>query len=74
MSRAWLVEKLSLTKKCEMTFLREEEHAMNSIKWLDQCPHNNDEIWQMALTKIEEVMSEEIKTIKNNPSEPIELD
>ncbi|KAG9299523.1 hypothetical protein G9A89_020694 [Geosiphon pyriformis] len=38
------------------------------------CPHNDDEIWQMTLTKIEGATPEEIKTIKNNPLEPIELD
>ncbi|KAG9306529.1 hypothetical protein G9A89_004726 [Geosiphon pyriformis] len=42
-----------------------------AVKWLNKCPHNNDKIWQMALTKIKEALPEEIKTIKNNP---IELD
>ncbi|KAG9295303.1 hypothetical protein G9A89_021234 [Geosiphon pyriformis] len=38
------------------------------------CPHDDDELWQMAIAKIEGVSSEEIRTIKNNPPEPIELD
>ncbi|KAG9284128.1 hypothetical protein G9A89_022902 [Geosiphon pyriformis] len=45
-----------------------------TIKCLDRCPHNDDKIWQIALTKIEEASPEEIKRIKNNPPEPIELD
>ncbi|KAG9294717.1 hypothetical protein G9A89_008196 [Geosiphon pyriformis] len=45
-----------------------------AIKCLDRCPHDDDKIWQMALTKIKGMISEEIKTIKNNPPEPIELD
>ncbi|KAG9301103.1 hypothetical protein G9A89_012486 [Geosiphon pyriformis] len=40
----------------------------------EECPHDDDEIWQMVLVKIEEVTPEEIKTIKNNLSEPIKLD
>ncbi|KAG9284833.1 hypothetical protein G9A89_003756 [Geosiphon pyriformis] len=37
------------------------------------CPHDNDELWRMAITKIEGVTPEEIREIKNNPPEPIEL-
>ncbi|KAG9294489.1 hypothetical protein G9A89_009336 [Geosiphon pyriformis] len=47
---------------------------LRAVKHLDRCLHNDDEIWQMALAKIEEISPEEIKTIKNNPSESIELD
>ncbi|KAG9285873.1 hypothetical protein G9A89_013298 [Geosiphon pyriformis] len=52
----------------------EKEIGQNSIKCLDGCPHDDDKIWQMALAKIERATPEEIKTIKNNPSEPIKLD
>ncbi|KAG9285786.1 hypothetical protein G9A89_013211 [Geosiphon pyriformis] len=38
------------------------------------CPHNDDKIWQMAFAKIEGATPEEIKTIKDNPPEPLELD
>ncbi|KAG9291009.1 hypothetical protein G9A89_012881 [Geosiphon pyriformis] len=44
-----------------------------AVQQLDSCPHNDDELWQMAITKIESALPEEIKTIKNNLSEPIEL-
>ncbi|KAG9304303.1 hypothetical protein G9A89_019865 [Geosiphon pyriformis] len=40
---------------------------------LDGCLHNDDEIWRMAIGKIEGATSEEIREIKNNPPEPIEL-
>ncbi|KAG9299518.1 hypothetical protein G9A89_020689 [Geosiphon pyriformis] len=45
----------------------------HAVKQLDECPHNNNKIWQMALAKIEGASPEEIKTIKNNPSEFIKL-
>ncbi|KAG9285487.1 hypothetical protein G9A89_000166, partial [Geosiphon pyriformis] len=45
-----------------------------AVQQLDSCPHNDDELWQMAIAKIEGVLPEEIRTIKNNPPEPIELD
>ncbi|KAG9291613.1 hypothetical protein G9A89_022032 [Geosiphon pyriformis] len=45
-----------------------------TVQQLDSCPHDNDKLWQMAITKIEGALSEEIRTIKNNPPEPIELD
>ncbi|KAG9294722.1 hypothetical protein G9A89_008201 [Geosiphon pyriformis] len=45
-----------------------------TVQQLDSCPYDNDEIWQMAIAKIEDVSPEEIRTIKNNPPEPIELD
>ncbi|KAG9292633.1 hypothetical protein G9A89_007005 [Geosiphon pyriformis] len=38
------------------------------------CPYNNDKIWRMATAKIEGASPEEIRTIKNNPPKPIELD
>ncbi|KAG9298526.1 hypothetical protein G9A89_018885 [Geosiphon pyriformis] len=62
-------------KKYGITFLGEEKHVMNyvTVKCLDGCPHDDDEIWQMALTKIKKVLLEEIRTIKNNPSESIKL-
>ncbi|KAG9291910.1 hypothetical protein G9A89_004848 [Geosiphon pyriformis] len=44
-----------------------------SVKHLDRCPHDNNEIWQMALAKIEGASTEEIRMIKNNPPESIEL-
>ncbi|KAG9302596.1 hypothetical protein G9A89_007300 [Geosiphon pyriformis] len=66
MNHLWLVEKLFWTKKYGTTFL--------AVKHLDGCPHDNDKIWQMTLTKIEKATLKEIKTIKNNPSKPIELD
>ncbi|KAG9297090.1 hypothetical protein G9A89_019371 [Geosiphon pyriformis] len=58
MNYAWLVKKLSLIKEYGTTFLGKEEHVMNhrqAAKCLDGCPHNDDKIWQMALTKIEEL-------------------
>ncbi|KAG9287464.1 hypothetical protein G9A89_023836 [Geosiphon pyriformis] len=67
-NHAWLVAKLSSTKKCGMTFLGEEKHVTNY-----KCSYNDDKIWQMALTKIEKVLPEEIKMIKNNPPKPIKL-
>ncbi|KAG9301803.1 hypothetical protein G9A89_003190 [Geosiphon pyriformis] len=45
-----------------------------AIKCLDGCPHNDNKIWQMAITKIKEASSEKIRTIKNNSPELIELD
>ncbi|KAG9287476.1 hypothetical protein G9A89_023848 [Geosiphon pyriformis] len=38
------------------------------------CPHDDDKFWQMALVKIKGATPEKIKTIKNNPPEPLELD
>ncbi|KAG9303447.1 hypothetical protein G9A89_013774 [Geosiphon pyriformis] len=75
MNHVWLVAKLSLTKKYRITFLK-EKHAINcrrAVKHLNRCLHNNDKIWQIALTKIKEILSEEIKMIKNNSSELIKL-
>ncbi|KAG9291653.1 hypothetical protein G9A89_022072 [Geosiphon pyriformis] len=48
---------------CEETFLDKEI-----------CLHDDNKIWQMALAKIKGASPEEIKTIKDNPSEFIELD
>ncbi|KAG9289450.1 hypothetical protein G9A89_008011 [Geosiphon pyriformis] len=45
-----------------------------AVRHLDSCLHNNNKIWQMALAKIEGALPEEIREIKNNPPEPIELD
>ncbi|KAG9286725.1 hypothetical protein G9A89_012275 [Geosiphon pyriformis] len=45
-----------------------------AIQQLDSCPHDDNKIWQMALAKIEGATPEEIKTIKDNPPEPLELD
>ncbi|KAG9302727.1 hypothetical protein G9A89_009504 [Geosiphon pyriformis] len=44
-----------------------------AVQQLDSCPHNNNELWQMAIAKIEGASPEEIRTIKNNPPEPIKL-
>ncbi|KAG9294585.1 hypothetical protein G9A89_008064 [Geosiphon pyriformis] len=38
------------------------------------CPHDDNELWRMAIAKIEEALPEKIREIKNNPPEPIELD
>ncbi|KAG9292953.1 hypothetical protein G9A89_016315 [Geosiphon pyriformis] len=40
---------------------------------LCHCPHDNDEIWKMVMAKIEGASFEEIREIKNNPPELIEL-
>ncbi|KAG9285891.1 hypothetical protein G9A89_013316 [Geosiphon pyriformis] len=45
-----------------------------AVQQLDSCLHNNNELWWMAITKIENILPEEIRTIKNNPPEPIKLD
>ncbi|KAG9298633.1 hypothetical protein G9A89_012701 [Geosiphon pyriformis] len=45
-----------------------------AVQQLNSCPHDDDEIWQMTLAKIEGTSLEEIKKIKNNSPEPIELD
>ncbi|KAG9302376.1 hypothetical protein G9A89_011426 [Geosiphon pyriformis] len=45
-----------------------------AVQQLDSCPYDDDKIWQMALVKIKETMPKEIKMIKNNPPEPLELD
>ncbi|KAG9303705.1 hypothetical protein G9A89_018602 [Geosiphon pyriformis] len=45
-----------------------------TVQQLDSCPHDDDEIWRMAMAKIEGASPEEIREIKNNPPEPIELD
>ncbi|KAG9299194.1 hypothetical protein G9A89_013842 [Geosiphon pyriformis] len=50
-----------------------KESRRQAIKCLDGCPHDDDKIWQIALAKIKGVTPEEIKTIKNNPPEPIKL-
>ncbi|KAG9298414.1 hypothetical protein G9A89_000413 [Geosiphon pyriformis] len=61
MNHAWLVEKLFWTKKYGMTFLGEKE----PVKCLNRCPHNNNEIWQMALAKIEKVIPEDPEPVIN---------
>ncbi|KAG9307367.1 hypothetical protein G9A89_017196 [Geosiphon pyriformis] len=45
-----------------------------AVQRLESCPHDDDKIWQMALAKIKRVTPEEIKTIKDNPPESLELD
>ncbi|KAG9286996.1 hypothetical protein G9A89_022960 [Geosiphon pyriformis] len=45
-----------------------------TIKHLNRCPHDDNKIWQMTLAKIKGATPKKIKTIKNNPSESIELD
>ncbi|KAG9286145.1 hypothetical protein G9A89_010159 [Geosiphon pyriformis] len=45
-----------------------------TVKCLDRCPYNDNEIWEMTFTKIEGTLLEEIKMIKNNSPKPIELD
>ncbi|KAG9294253.1 hypothetical protein G9A89_021612 [Geosiphon pyriformis] len=45
-----------------------------AVQQLDSCSHDDDKIWRMAISKIEGVTPEEIRKIKNNPPEPIELD
>ncbi|KAG9305662.1 hypothetical protein G9A89_022584 [Geosiphon pyriformis] len=52
---------------------RERTCDESSVKHLNSCPHNDDKIWQMALAKIEEALPEEIRMIKNNLPELIEL-
>ncbi|KAG9307143.1 hypothetical protein G9A89_016971 [Geosiphon pyriformis] len=47
---------------------------IRTVQRLDSCPHDNDELWWMAIAKIEGASPKEIRTIKNNPPEPIELD
>ncbi|KAG9285515.1 hypothetical protein G9A89_006503 [Geosiphon pyriformis] len=44
-----------------------------SISRLDSYPHNEDEIWQMANTKIEGALPSEILEIKNNSPEPTDI-
>ncbi|KAG9305814.1 hypothetical protein G9A89_001103 [Geosiphon pyriformis] len=66
-----------LMKKCEMTFLVEEECATlcaNTQSLLAiGYPHNEDKIWQMANAKIEDTLSSKILKIKNNSSEPTDI-
>ncbi|KAG9286278.1 hypothetical protein G9A89_014264 [Geosiphon pyriformis] len=45
-----------------------------AMQQLDSCPHDDDKIWQMTLAKIEGATPEEIKMIKDNLSELLELD
>ncbi|KAG9301345.1 hypothetical protein G9A89_018017 [Geosiphon pyriformis] len=53
-------------KGCGTTSQNVEERAI--------CPHDDDEIWRMALAKIEGAMPKEIKMIKDNSPEFLELD
>ncbi|KAG9290346.1 hypothetical protein G9A89_007077 [Geosiphon pyriformis] len=72
MNHAWLVEKLFWIKEYRMTFLDEEEHMTNHTPSGDKLSN----VWtnvHMMMTK-SGVTPEEIKTIKDNPLEPIELD
>ncbi|KAG9285658.1 hypothetical protein G9A89_009298 [Geosiphon pyriformis] len=45
-----------------------------AMQQLDSCPHDDDKIWRMAIAKIEGATPKEIREIKNNSPEPIELD
>ncbi|KAG9295187.1 hypothetical protein G9A89_006168 [Geosiphon pyriformis] len=45
-----------------------------AVQQLNSCPHDDDKIWRMAIAKIERATPKEIREIKNNPPEPIELD
>ncbi|KAG9298296.1 hypothetical protein G9A89_002784 [Geosiphon pyriformis] len=45
-----------------------------AVQRLDSCPYNDNKIWRMTMAKIEGALSEEIRKIKNNSSEFIELD
>ncbi|KAG9299348.1 hypothetical protein G9A89_013996 [Geosiphon pyriformis] len=45
-----------------------------AMQQLDNCLHNDDKIWRMAISKIEGATPEEIREIKNNSPEPIKLD
>ncbi|KAG9304677.1 hypothetical protein G9A89_021457 [Geosiphon pyriformis] len=70
-----LVGRLCWMKKYGTTSQDVEESAWRrAVQQLDSCLHNNNKIWQMALAKIEGTLPEEIKTIKDNLSEPLELD
>ncbi|KAG9294726.1 hypothetical protein G9A89_008205 [Geosiphon pyriformis] len=66
-----LVVNSYLMKGCGMTFLVEEEHR--AINQLDDYPHNEDEIWQMANAKVQGAMPSEILKVKNNPSEQVDI-
>ncbi|KAG9286162.1 hypothetical protein G9A89_010176 [Geosiphon pyriformis] len=44
-----------------------------TIFHLDRYSHDEDEIWQMANTKVESVMPSKILEIKNNPPEPVNI-
>ncbi|KAG9283979.1 hypothetical protein G9A89_005486 [Geosiphon pyriformis] len=44
-----------------------------AIQQLDGCPHDDNKIWKMAIAKIKGALPKKIRTIKNNPPEPIEL-
>ncbi|KAG9287353.1 hypothetical protein G9A89_023724 [Geosiphon pyriformis] len=65
-SHAWLVEKLSSTKKCGMTFLEEEKHATNHVKPvinLLNLKQFHEHYQELALTREEqEQWLEEINT------------
>ncbi|KAG9286365.1 hypothetical protein G9A89_014531 [Geosiphon pyriformis] len=70
---------------CGETFLDEEMwhnisghggicNVLRAVQQLDSYPHDDDEIWQIALAKIKGTMPEEIKMIKDNLPESLELD
>ncbi|KAG9295885.1 hypothetical protein G9A89_006624 [Geosiphon pyriformis] len=44
-----------------------------AVQRLDSCLHDNDELWRMAIAKIEGVLSEEIRTIKKTHQNPLSL-
>ncbi|KAG9287799.1 hypothetical protein G9A89_017394 [Geosiphon pyriformis] len=58
------------TKGCGTTFLVEKEHTMLHA---NGYPHDKDEIWQMANTKVQEATPSEILKIKNNLSKQINI-
>ncbi|KAG9286170.1 hypothetical protein G9A89_010184 [Geosiphon pyriformis] len=68
-----LVANNYLIKEYEMTFLVKEEHATLSISCLDGYPHDKDEIWRMANTKVEGALLSEILEIKNNSPKPTDI-
>ncbi|KAG9303263.1 hypothetical protein G9A89_013589 [Geosiphon pyriformis] len=57
-----------------MILISDWKQPKEAVQRLDSYPHDDDKIWQMALAKIEGTTPEKIKTIKDNPPEPLELD
>ncbi|KAG9298000.1 hypothetical protein G9A89_018828 [Geosiphon pyriformis] len=43
------------------------------INHLNRYPHDEDEIWHIANTKIEGAMPSKILEIKNNPPKPVDI-
>ncbi|KAG9297756.1 hypothetical protein G9A89_011271 [Geosiphon pyriformis] len=64
-------------KTCDTSLRKEtpiEAAWKRAVQQLDSCPHDDNEIWQMAFAKIKGAMPEEIKTIKDNSPELLKLD